>query len=50
MKARGDSAGEPNLGDRPLFDVLGIKDTEPRTPILGVMREVHNVPVVFFTF
>jgi hypothetical protein len=30
-----------------MLDVFGIVDTEPRTPVLGVVDEVNDIAVVF---
>ena len=40
--------GQSDFCDRPLLDVFGIVDTEPRTPILGIMDEVDDIAVVLF--
>ena len=48
MESRRYPPGQPNFCDRPLLDVFGIVDTEPRTPVLGVMDEVDDIAVVLF--
>ena len=48
MKTCGDSTWNAHFGYLALLDVFGIVDTEPRTPVFGVVDKVDDIAIVLF--